>query len=402
MRILVISQYFWPENFRVNDLCLELKNRGHQITVLTGLPNYPSGKFYRGYKFFNNKNEIWNGIKIYRTKLIPRQSGSAFFLILNYLSFAFFSTLKIFLIKGKFDNIIVYQLSPGTVGFPAIAARIKYKAPLSFYIQDIWPESLSDAGGISSKNLLKLVDKMMNIFYKYSDQIIVQSEGFINFLVKKGIPKNKLVYIPNTVESFYKPVEILDKYKNEMPFGFNLLFAGNIGFAQDFDTILNAAIILKERKIDVNWVIIGEGRAKKYLLSQLELLNLSNIFFLGNKPSDVMPYYFACADVLLVSLKKSLIFSLTIPSKVQSYLACKKPIIGNLDGIGAQTIINSCSGLTSNSGDSLKLADNIEKMKNKSSIEMNNYAQNGYNYFQLHFERKLVYDKLEFYLNSLN
>ena len=402
MRILVISQYFWPENFRINDLCLELKNRGHQITVLTGLPNYPSGKFYRGYKFFNNKNEIWNGIKIYRTKLISRQSGSSFFLILNYLSFAFFSTLKIFLIKGKFDNIIVYQLSPGTVGFPAIAARIKYKAPLSFYIQDIWPESLSDAGGISSKNLLKLVDKMMNIFYKYSDQIIVQSEGFINFLVTKGVPKNKLVYIPNTVESFYQPVEILDKYKNEMPFGFNLLFAGNIGFAQDFDTILNAAIILKERKIDINWVIIGEGRAKQYLLRQLELLNLSNIFFLGNKPSDVMPYYFACADVLLVSLKKSLIFSLTIPSKVQSYLACKKPIIGNLDGIGAQTIINSCSGLTSNSGDSLKLADNIEKMKNKSSIEMNNYAQNGYNYFQLHFERKLVYDKMEFYLNSLN
>lgn len=402
MRILVISQYFWPENFRVNDLCFELKNRGHDITVLTGIPNYPNGKFYNGYKFFSNKNEIWNGIKIYRTKLIPRKSGTPFYLFLNYISFVFFSILKISYINKKFDNILVYQLSPGTVGFPAIFAKFKFKIPLSFYIQDIWPESLSDTGGISSKKILKIVDKMMNLFYKNSNQIYVQSEGFINFLVTKGVPRSKLIYIPNTVESFYKPVEILDKYKNEIPFGFNLLFAGNIGFAQDFDTILNAAIILKERKIEVNWVFIGEGRAKEYLLKQVELLNLSNIIFLGNKPSDVMPYYFACADVLLVSLKKSLIFSLTIPSKVQSYLACKKPIIGNLEGIGAQTIIDSCSGLTSNSGDSLMLANNIEIMKNKSPIDMINYAQNGYNYFQLHFERKLVYDKLEFYLNSLN
>lgn len=396
MRILVISQYFWPENFRVNDLCLELKNRGHQITVLTGLPNYPSGKFYKGYKFFNNKNEIWNGIKIYRTKLVPRHSGSPFFLILNYLSFALFSTLKIFLIKEKFDNIIVYQLSPGTVGFPAIAARIKYKAPLSFYIQDIWPESLSDAGGISSKNLLKLIDKMMNIFYKYSDQIIVQSEGFINFLVTKGVPRNKLVYIPNTVESFYKPVEILKEYKNQMPDGFNLLFAGNIGVAQDFESIINAAEILKKKGLKINWVIIGDGRAKDLAVKKIFNLNLtSSFYFLGSKKSNEMPYYFTCADILLVSLKKSTIFSLTIPSKIQSYLACRKPIIANIDGIGASIINDSNAGLSSPSGNYINLAHNIEIIYNKSIPEREQLGLNGYNYYLKHYERKIIYDKLE-------
>ena len=134
--------------------------------VLTGLPNYPNGKFYNGYNFFSNKNEIWNGIKIYRTKLIPRKSGTPFYLFLNYISFVVFSILKISYINKKFDNILVYQLSPGTVGFPAIFAKFKFKIPLSFYIQDIWPESLSDTGGISSKKILKIVDKMMNLFYK--------------------------------------------------------------------------------------------------------------------------------------------------------------------------------------------------------------------------------------------
>ena len=187
-----------------------------------------------------------------------------------------------------------------------------------------------------------------------------------------------------------------------MPSGFNILFAGNIGFAQDFNTIVKAAKILQEKSIEINWVIIGDGRAKDFFTEQL--LNnklLKNFFFFGIKPSEEMPYYFACADVLLVSLKKSLIFSLTIPSKVQSYLACKKPIIGNIDGIGALTIIKSKSGLVSSSGDYELLASNIECMCNKSVTEINNLSQNGYDYFLTNFERKIIYDKLESLLKSL-
>jgi glycosyltransferase involved in cell wall biosynthesis len=403
MRILIISQYFWPENFRINDLCLELKERGHDITVITGLPNYPKGDFFNGYNFFSNKSDFWKGVKIIRCKLFPRKNGSSLFLFFNFISFPIFSSFRILFLKAKFDNIIVYQLSPGTVGLPGIVAKYKYNAPLSFYIQDIWPESLSDAGNIKSKFILKIVDKMMNYFYVHSNKILVQSEGFINFLNKKGIPKSKLTYIPNTVESFYKPVEILEKYKNQIPNGFNILFAGNIGYAQDFDTIVNAALILKEKNIEVNWVIIGDGRAKQSLIDKVFKLGLvKNFHFIGIRPSEEMPFYFSCASVLLVSLKDTLIFSLTIPSKVQSYLACKKPIIANINGIGAKTIVDSKSGLVSNSGDFEMLAKNIEEMVNKNSFEMNSFAINGYNYFLSNFERKIIYDKLEENLNSLH
>lgn len=402
MRILIISQYFWPENFRINDLCLELKERGHDITVITGLPNYPKGDFFNGYNFFSKKTDLWEGIKIHRCKLFPRKNGSGFFLLANYVSFAIFSSFRILFFNSKFDNIIVYQLSPGTVGLPGIVAKFKFNAPLSFYIQDIWPESLSDAGGIKSKFILNIVDKMMNYFYKQSNKILVQSEGFIDFLIDKGVPRSKLMYIPNTVESFYKPVEPIEKYKSQIPNGFNILFAGNIGYAQDFDTIVNAALILKEKGIDVNWVIIGDGRAKQALINKVSELDLVNNFhFIGIRPSEEMPFYFSCADVLLVSLKDSLIFSLTIPSKIQSYLACKKPIIANINGIGAKTIIDSKSGLVSNSGDFKMLANNIEEMKNKNSEEMNYFAINGYNYFLSNFERKIIYDKLDHNLNIL-
>jgi glycosyltransferase involved in cell wall biosynthesis len=401
MRILIISQYFWPENFRINDLTLELKNRGHIITVLTGKPNYPKGTFFNGYSFFNKSFEFWEGIKIYRAKILPRRNGNGINLFINYLSFTFFSCLKIFSIKGNFDKIIVYQLSPGTIGFTGLLAKYIFKAPVYFYIQDIWPESLADAGGIKSNFILKLVNIMMNFFYKKSNLILVQSNGFIDFLVNKGVERNKIKYLPNTVESFYKPEKVLDIYNNQFPKGFNILFAGNIGFAQDFDTILNAAYILNEKKIDVNWVILGDGRAKDDLIIKIKKLNLTNSFyFLGVKPSIEMPFYFACADLLLVSLKKSEIFSLTIPSKVQSYMACKKPIIGNIDGIASKTIIDAGAGLCSPSGTSNILAENIEIFINKTSQDKEKFSKNSYNYFLQNFERSVVYNKLEYYLNS--
>ena len=402
MRILVISQYFWPENFRVNDLCLELQDRGHEVSVLTGKPNYPNGEFYDGYTFFNRKSEIWNGINIYRAELIVRKKGTTYNLILNYMSFALSSSIRLLFIKKKFDRIIVYQLSPGTVGLPGLFAKYKFKAPLYFYIQDIWPESLSDAGGLNSKFILNLVNKMMMLFYNHSNIILVQSKGFINFLEKKGVQIDKLKYLPNTVESFYQPEISLNIYSKQMPIGFNIIFAGNIGAAQDFETIIKAALILKNNGHKLNWVIIGDGRAKEDIISSITELNLDNFYFLGSKKTNEMPFYFACSDLLLVSLKKSIIFSLTIPSKVQSYLACKKPIIGNIDGIGASTILDSGGGLVSESGNELELANNVVKFLQMSVEERNIYSKNGYDYFLQNFERTIIYNNLENYLINNN
>lgn len=396
MNLLVVSQYFWPENFRVNDLCIELKKRGHNVSVLTGNPNYPNGKFQDGYSFFNCQVQYFEGIKIYRSPLISRGKGRGLRLIINYLSFAFFSTIRLLSIKEKFDKVLVYQLSPGTIGIPAIIAGKYFKCPIIFYIQDLWPESLTDAGGINSKIVINFTDNLMNYFYNKSEFILVQSRGFINHLVKKGISEVKIKYIPNTVESFYRPVEKNEYYKNMFPEGFNILFAGNIGFAQDFETIIKAAKKLENENIYVNWIILGEGRAKSTAISLIKDLNLENrFFFLGAFPSEEMPHFFSCSDLLLVSLKKSQIFSLTIPSKIQSYLACKKPIIANLDGIGADIISEARAGICSNSGDYINLSNNIRMYLDMPETIRQEFAQNGFNYYLKEFERNIIYNKLE-------
>lgn len=400
MRILVITQYFWPENFRVNDLCNELQKRGNRVSVLTGLPNYPSGKLAKGYNFFNKKTEIWNEIKIFRSIVVPRGKGSGLMLILNYLSFAIFASIRVYFIKEKFDRIIVYQLSPATVGLPGLIASKRFNAPMYFYIQDLWPESLTDAGNIKSNIILKLINKMMSFYYNNSTKILVQSKGFIEYLCEKGVDVDKIIYLPNTVEAYYLPVEKNHHYQKYFPSGFNIVFAGNIGQAQDFETIIHAAKILKNKNIKINWIIIGEGRGKKNALELINQLRLSDCFyFIGSYPSNEMPYFFSFADALLVSLKKSLIFSLTIPSKLQSYLACRKPILGNIDGIGANIILESKSGLSSKSGNSELLAKNCEFLFNCSEDQLNTYSKNAYSYYKSEFARENVYNKLIKILN---
>lgn len=396
MRILVISQYFWPENFRLNDLCVELTDRGHQVEVLTGIPNYPNGIFYKGYSIFKNRNEKWHNINIHRVFVIPRGRNSRILLVLNYLSFVFSSCIKLLFLKGNYDKIIVYQLSPATVGFPAILAKKLFSAPLFFYIQDLWPESIKDAGGIDSNSIIKSIDFLMNMFYKISDSLIVQSPAFTEYLVSKGVNRNKITYISNTVEPFYKPEVRISKYIEKLPSGFNILFAGNIGKAQDLYTIVDAARILYKKKLKINWIFLGDGRDKENVIEYVKELGISEVFhFLGSFPTQEMPFYFACADVLLVSLKRSTIFSLTIPSKLQSYFACKKPILGNIDGISFDIINNYHCGYASNSADSVALSMNAEKLYYSSRSDLENFGNNAFEYFKMNFERTYIYNKLE-------
>jgi glycosyltransferase involved in cell wall biosynthesis len=401
MRILIISQYFWPENFRINDLCLNLKERGHSVTVLTGKPNYPKGRFYDGYNYFNKNIEVWEEINIIRSFIIPRKNASSFNLIINYLSFLFSSCIKIFTINKKFDKIIAYQLSPGLIGAPAIIAKIKFNAPLFFYIQDLWPESIEDAGGVKSSLLIKSIDNLMKFFYNNSNTILVQSKGFIKFLEKKGVENNKIKYLPNTVENFYKPVNIDNEYLKKLPNGFNIIFAGNLGEAQALNLVIESAKIIKDKLIPINWIFFGDGRVKSNLIKLTNDLNLSsNVYFFDSVPSNEMPNYFACADVLLASLKKSVIFSLTIPSKIQSYLACAKPILAIIDGEGAKVIQESKSGYISQPGDIETFVENTVKIFNLSQDERKELGKNGFKYFKDEFSRTHIYNKLESLINN--
>ena len=390
MNVLVVSQYFWPENLKINDVVKGLVEKGCNVSVLTGLPNYPSGKFYKGYSYFKFKKEEYNGIRIYRSRLIPRGNGSSFRLFLNYLSFAFLASLRVLFIRNKFDKILVYEVSPITVGIPAIIAKYRFKAPIFFWVQDLWPESIIDTGGITNEFTINLITKLTKYIYYHSKIILVQSKAFIPNILHLNISNSKIVYLPNSTEIFYQKVDIKDKYQKLMPEdGPILMFAGNIGEAQGFDTIIKSASYLNASGVKVNWVILGDGRQRKSIEKKINDLGLKKLFFfLGSYPSEEMPDFFACADALLVTLKKSSIFSRTIPNKIQSYMACSKPIIANIDGEGGRVILEAECGLVSPSEDFIKLSKSIITFLKLSSDKKEMMGSNAKLYFKAEFERE--------------
>lgn len=399
MRILVVTQYFWPENFKINDLCLGLKERGHEVTVLTGLPNYPQGDFFKGYSFFKTNTEYWQGIKVYRSRLIPRGS-SGIMLMLNYFSFAFFSTLKGIFLKESFDKILVYEPSPITVGIPAMAISKIKKIPYYFWVQDLWPESLVAAGGIKNKLVLRLFDKITRLIYAKSEKILIQSEGFKEYILNQGVEDKKLVFFPNSTESFYSPKQEKKDYTQKLPSGFKLMFAGNLGEAQSLPTILEAANIVKHKNVDIKWIFLGDGRMKSSILQKIKENDLSDhVYLLGAYPNTEMPEFFACANALIVSLKKDKIFSLTIPSKLQSYMACGKPILASLDGEGARIVEVAKCGFTSAAQDSEGLAKNVLILYEMSVNDREKLGKNGRQYFENEFEREMLLTKLLQILN---
>ena len=396
MKILIVSQYFWPENFRINDLAIGLQERGHQIHVLTGKPNYPNGDFYKGYSFLKRGNEEYKGMRIFRSTLFPRGNGSGLKLMMNYFSFAFFTSIKALFHKEKYDLVFVYEPSPITVGIPAIVLAKKLKIPIYFWVQDLWPESVSAAGQLNNKIVLKSLNNLTKWIYKNSKLVLIQSEGFREYILNQGVRDSKIVYYPNSTESLYnivKPKDEISKLIPKVPF--SIMFAGNIGESQDFENILEAAKILKDKTNDIHFVVLGNGRKKDFIIQKIEEYKLeSNFHLLGAFPVNTMPHFFACADVLLVTLKKSRIFSLTIPSKVQSYLACGKPIIGALDGEGARVILDSKAGLVAPSGDSKKLAKKIFEFYHINKQDREKLGENARKYYEEHFEREKLLTKL--------
>jgi len=404
MKILIVSQYFWPESFRINDLALGLKDKGHKITVLTGLPNYPGGSFFPGYGFFRKLHEDHEGIEVVRVPLIPRGKGSGFRLILNYFSFVFFaSLLSPFRCRGEYDVIFVYEPSPITVGLPALLLKKLKHAPIVFWVQDLWPESLSATGAVKSAWILGLVEGLVKYIYRGCDSILVQSKAFYAPIKKLGVDKARIRYFPNSAEALYKPI-VLEHDAPEsvvMPNGFRVMFAGNIGAAQDFDTILSAAERLKSYP-DIHWLILGDGRMLPWVKEQIAKRGLEDtVHLLGRHPVEAMPRYFSLADAMLVTLKKEPIFSLTIPAKIQSYLACGKPLIAALDGEGARIIQEAGAGLTPAAENPEDLANAVLEMHRMSAAERHAMGERGRQYFECNFERSMLIERLDRWLNDL-
>ena len=401
MKILLVSQYFYPENFKINDLIFSLKKRGHDITVLTGKPNYSKTTFFEGYGWKSDDFETILDIPVYSANLFSRRKGSPFRLFLNYISFAAFALFKVRKIKGSFDLIFVYQTSPVTVGIPAIFAKRIFKAPIYFWVQDLWPESLKAAGGITNKYILGFFNWLTIWMYKHSKKILIQSDGFREYILNQGISNNKIIYYPNPTEDFYYPLEGVKKYSKFFKDKFfNIVFAGNIGEAQSFDTIIKAMVFLKD--LPIKLIILGDGRYKETALSLIRDNQLESHFnFLGSFSPEEMPKFFSHADALLVSLKKNKIFSLTIPAKIQSYLACGKPIIASLDGSGAKIVDEARCGVISPAEDSIKLSKAIKKIISLDKNHLAEMGKNGRTYYEKEFDKKFLLKRLEKIFTSI-
>lgn len=396
MKILIVSQYFYPEEFKINDLAREFVSRGHQVAVLTGKPNYPQGEYYEGYKYEGIVKEDYYGTEVIRVPLRKRGSGGGKNLALNYLSFVVNANRYVRKNKMDFDAILVFEISPITQAYPALYCKKKNGGKVLLWVQDLWPESVTAAGGVTNKMVLGILDKMVQRIYKKCDVLLVQSEGFRESILSKGDFASKIQFAPNWAEDIYLEKKLVNEKSIAamMPDGFRVMFAGNVGNAQDVGTIIKAAGETRDHQ-DIKWIIVGDGRARKTAEAQAKELGLSEkVYFLGRHPMAEMPTFFSFADVMIVSLRDEYIFSLTVPAKTQSYMASGKPILSMLNGEGNRIVEEAQCGLTALSGDYKKLAQNVLSMFKMSKDERNRMGQNGLNYYLNHFDKKMVVDTI--------
>ena len=397
MRILVVSQYFWPEEFRINDICKGLVEEGHEVDVLTAIPNYPKGEFFEGFSIFKRGDKKYDGINVRRCFCIPRGKNSKVKLILNYISFAVSSIFHIpFLLKNKYDKVLVYQLSPITMAIPAIIIKKIKKIPMDMYILDLWPESLLSTDNIGSQKIKDIMFNICKRIYRCADRLYITSKGFKEKLVSYGINEKDIVYLPQWAENFYKNtnIEIDEDLENLTKDKFNILFAGNVGKAQSVDTIINAANECRENK-DIQWIIVGDGSEKTVSEEKVKSLGLTeNVVFLGRKPVEDMPKYYNASDALLVTLGDDELFKITVPAKVQSYMASGKPVLGAISGEGKSLIEESNCGLVCEAEDYKTLSDMAIKMSEMSVDDRNKLGMNGLNYFNDNFDRKILLRKI--------
>lgn len=393
MRILLVTQYFHPENFKSNDVAFELSRRGHEVTVLTGLPNYPQGKVYDGYGIFRKRIETIEGVKVLRTLVIPRGKGGGARLALNYLSWAFIATVWAFFmaIFRKYDAVIVHETSPVTQGFPALVVKGIQKIPMYFWVLDLWPESLQAAGNIHNRQILGFFTWVTTLMYRNSEKILMSSNGFRKSILEKGDFEDKLVYFPNWAEDVF--TDSPDVEIPQMPDGFKVMFAGNVGEAQDFETVMKAAALLKGK--DVRIIIVGDGRKKEWIEHHIQENDLADVVSLmGRHPVESMPSFFRQADVLFLSLKDEYIFSLTTPAKLQAYMAAGKPVLAMINGDARQLLEESGCGMSCPASDFEAFADCIIRMKEMPSDQLRHMGKKGRSYFDDNFSKDICMDHL--------
>lgn len=384
MKILFVTQWFQPEQFYKGvPFARALMERGHEVQVLTGFPNYPTGKIYPGYKIKFFQKEILDGIEVIRVPLYPSHDSNAVKRIANYGSFAITAAILGPWLTKKPDVIYVYH-PPPTTYLPSFVLKMLYRVPVVYDIQDFWPETLAATGMLSNSLCLKLVDLYCKTFYKAASKIVVLSPGFKQKLIEKGVPKEKIKVIYNwSVDSQIAEVERDEKLAEELGFlnKFNFLFAGNMGKAQNLSTLLEAADLLKNKCPEIQFVMIGGGVELGVLRSKASEMQLNNVRFLPRRPRSEIGQILSLANVLLVHLKDDPLFAITIPSKIQAYLAVGRPILAAVSGDAAEIIQQSGGGMTCLPDNAEQLAETAERFYQMHQKDLEAMGKKGKQYY---------------------
>lgn len=396
--LLVVSQYFYPEQFRINDICEEWTNRGYHVTVLTAIPNYPQGTFYSGYGYLKKRFEKYKGIDIIRIPVIPRGRNSLT-LLLNYLSFVITGLLWMLFTKTKADYVFVYEVSPMTQALPGVWYAKKRKVPCYLYVMDLWPENVMYVTGLRNKYILSLITRIVDYIYRNCNIVFTSSKSFIEAIKLRGVVEAKIKFWPQYAEEYYKPVG--SKKSSEIPQDgiTNIIFAGNIGFAQGLEILPKVAVILKNSNYKVRFNIVGDGRAKEKLKALIEDSDVTEYFNLIDKqPAQRIPELIGACDISLICLSKSKVFEITLPAKLQSCMACGKPLLVSADGEIQDVVKSARAGVCSEAANAQMLADRIVEFIKMDDNEKTRMSWNAIEYSNKYFNKHKLLDEMDQYL----
>jgi len=394
-RLLFICQYFHPETFRGNDIAYDMAKRGVEVTVICGTPNYPKGSFFEGYGWFKRNKETVDGVKVIRLPIIPRGNGSKLKLLANYFSYFVIASVYLpfhILANKKYDACFVQQLSPVMMSVPGVLFKKITGRKLYTWVLDLWPESLKAAGGINNSKILGFFNWFARLEYKNSDKILVSSNGFATNINSKGDFADKIFYMPNWAED-----ELHSEYNlsiPEFPLGFNALFAGNIGEAQDFDNIVQAAKLL-QKDDNIHFIIVGDGRKKDWVDEQISKYQLQDrILMMGRYDIKYMPTFFKKADCLFLSLKDDEILNLTVPAKLQAYMTNAKPIVAMINGEANKLIKDTDCGISVPASHPDELVNALRTLKRSSAHRLQQMGDNAKSYCEENFDKQKILDNL--------
>ena len=396
-KILFVCQYFYPETFRGNDVAFHLAEEGHDVHVVTGIPNYPAGKFYPGYGLFKKRHEVVRGVKVTRLPIFPRGEGSKIMLMLNYFSFLVVGWIYMLFhaMFHRYDMVFCQQLSPVMMSAPAILYKKLRRVPLYTWVLDLWPESLTAAGGINNKHVLGFFNRFVKKEYKWSDKILTSSRSFDRSILEYGDYQDKIVYFPQWGDGVGSYARRPDFSLPAIPDGFVVMFAGAVGEAHGMECNMQAALLAKEHK-DVHWVIVGDGRRLEWVQTFIKENGLEDtVHTLGRFPAETMPLFFDKADVMLVSLTDSPLFNLYAPAKISSYMASGKPIVACLNGEGGEVVRQAQCGWCVKAGDAEALAKLVIELSEMDKRSLKEKGANGRKYYDAYFDKDKCLSKLD-------